>query len=95
MMYWVTFGSTKAVHLSNFAHVWQVVKKHVFLFIPAQIKSLLGKYISQSHTIILAVIPANVDIATTEALKMAKSVDPNGERTLGMCILSIIYAFGD
>lgn len=31
------------------------------------------------------VVPANVDIATTEALKMAQEVDPSGERTLGEC----------
>lgn len=31
------------------------------------------------------VVPANVDIATTEALKMAQEVDPCGERTLGEC----------
>lgn len=29
------------------------------------------------------VVPCNVDIATTEALKMAQEVDPDGERTLG------------
>lgn len=29
------------------------------------------------------VVPCNVDIATTEALKMAKEVDPEGTRTLG------------
>uniref|UniRef100_A0A8C7VAE7 Interferon-induced GTP-binding protein Mx n=1 Tax=Oryzias sinensis TaxID=183150 RepID=A0A8C7VAE7_9TELE len=32
----------------------------------------------------LVVVPCNVDIATTEALKMAQEVDPEGERTLGI-----------
>ena len=29
------------------------------------------------------VVPANVDIATTEALRMAQDVDPQGDRTIG------------
>ena len=41
-------------------------------------------YIKKENTIILAVVPANVDIATTEALKLAKEVDPDGSRTLGV-----------
>ncbi|KAI0218869.1 hypothetical protein LSAT2_029455 [Lamellibrachia satsuma] len=49
-----------------------------------QIKRLIEKYIKKEETIILAVVPANVDIATTEALKMAKEVDPSGSRTLGV-----------
>ncbi|KAI0213370.1 Interferon-induced GTP-binding protein Mx2 [Lamellibrachia satsuma] len=49
-----------------------------------QIKRLIGHYIKKEETIILAVVPANVDIATTEALKMAKEVDPSGGRTLGV-----------
>ncbi|XP_042666921.1 interferon-induced GTP-binding protein Mx-like isoform X2 [Centrocercus urophasianus] len=49
-----------------------------------QIKMLLKKYIGCKETIILVVVPCNVDIATTEALKMAKEVDPTGERTLGI-----------
>uniref|UniRef100_A0A8C2TDF5 MX dynamin like GTPase 2 n=1 Tax=Coturnix japonica TaxID=93934 RepID=A0A8C2TDF5_COTJA len=49
-----------------------------------QIKKLLKKYIGCKETIILVVVPCNVDIATTEALKMAQEVDPTGERTLGI-----------
>ncbi|XP_042723192.1 interferon-induced GTP-binding protein Mx-like [Lagopus leucura] len=49
-----------------------------------QIKMLLKKYIGCKETIILVVVPCNVDIATTEALKMAQEVDPTGERTLGI-----------
>lgn len=40
-------------------------------------------YICKQQTINLVVVPSNVDIATTEALRMAKEVDPKGERTLG------------
>ena len=36
------------------------------------------------RSIILAVIPANVDIATQEILDMAEEVDKKGQRTLGV-----------
>ncbi|KFQ34450.1 Interferon-induced GTP-binding protein Mx, partial [Mesitornis unicolor] len=49
-----------------------------------QIKKLLKKIIGYKETINLVVVPCNVDIATTEALKMAQEVDPSGERTLGI-----------
>ncbi|XP_066282386.1 interferon-induced GTP-binding protein Mx3-like [Branchiostoma lanceolatum] len=49
-----------------------------------QIKDLISKYIQKRDTIILAVVPCNVDIATTEALKMAQEVDTDGSRTLGV-----------
>lgn len=38
----------------------------------------------KQETINLVVVPCNVDIATTEALKMAQEVDPQGGRTLGI-----------
>ncbi|NXN65188.1 MX protein, partial [Himantopus himantopus] len=49
-----------------------------------QIKTLLKKNIGCKETLNLVVVPCNVDIATTEALKMAQEVDPSGERTLGI-----------
>ena len=48
-----------------------------------QIKALIKKYIQRQETINLVVVPANVDIATTEALRMAQEVDPQGDRTIG------------
>ncbi|NXV18083.1 MX protein, partial [Cepphus grylle] len=49
-----------------------------------QIKILLKRIIGCKETLNLVVVPCNVDIATTEALKMAQEVDPSGERTLGI-----------
>ncbi|KAM3935766.1 interferon-induced GTP-binding protein Mx1-like isoform 1-T2 [Leptodactylus fuscus] len=49
-----------------------------------KIKRLIKKYIERQETICLVVVPCNVDIATTEALEMAREVDPSGERTLGI-----------
>ncbi|XP_069367181.1 interferon-induced GTP-binding protein Mx [Paralichthys olivaceus] len=49
-----------------------------------QIKRLIHKFITKQETISLVVVPCIVDIATTEALKMAQEADPDGERTLGI-----------
>ncbi len=42
------------------------------------------KFIEKQETINLVVVPCNIDIATTEALKMAQEVDPEGKRTVGI-----------
>ncbi|XP_026058363.1 interferon-induced GTP-binding protein Mx3 [Carassius auratus] len=49
-----------------------------------QIRRLILKFISKKETINLVVVPCNVDIATTEALRMAQGVDPDGLRTLAI-----------
>uniref|UniRef100_A0AAR2JXH8 Uncharacterized protein n=1 Tax=Pygocentrus nattereri TaxID=42514 RepID=A0AAR2JXH8_PYGNA len=49
-----------------------------------QIKNLIRTFIEKSETINLVVVPCNVDIATTEALRMAQEVDPEGKRTLAI-----------
>ncbi|KAK7117631.1 hypothetical protein R3I94_023004 [Phoxinus phoxinus] len=49
-----------------------------------QIKSLITKFIEKQETINLVVVPCNTDIATTEALKMAQEVDPEGRRTIAI-----------
>ncbi|KAJ3524810.1 hypothetical protein NM208_g11907 [Fusarium decemcellulare] len=48
------------------------------------VKSMVKKYISESRTIILAVVPCNGDIANQKILTYAKEVDPEGRRTLGV-----------
>lgn len=52
--------------------------------IEAQIKELIIKHIENPNSIILAVTAANTDLATSESLKMAKEVDPDGRRTLAV-----------
>ncbi len=44
---------------------------------------MIMKYIEKQETINMVVCPCNTDIATTEALKMAQEVDPDGKRTIG------------
>lgn len=46
--------------------------------IEQQIRLLILQYIRNPNSIILAVSPANIDLATSEALKIAKEVDPEG-----------------
>ena len=48
------------------------------LDIEHQIRHLILQYISNPNSIILAVTPANIDLATSEALKIAREVDPDG-----------------
>uniref|UniRef100_A0AAQ6ID94 Dynamin-1-like protein n=1 Tax=Anabas testudineus TaxID=64144 RepID=A0AAQ6ID94_ANATE len=52
--------------------------------IELQIRDLILKHISNPNCIILAVTAANTDMATSEALKVAREVDPDGRRTLAV-----------
>ena len=47
-------------------------------------KTMSLRYCSDPMTIILCVVPANADLSTSEALKIAKDLDPAGERTIGV-----------
>ncbi len=47
--------------------------------IEIQIRNMVLQYIQRENTLILAVTPANADLATSDALKMAKEVDPGGK----------------
>lgn len=49
-----------------------------------QIRDMITTYIRQENCLILAVTPANQDLATSDALKLAKEVDPEGMRTIGV-----------
>lgn len=48
------------------------------------VTSMVKRYMKDSRTIILAVIPCIVDIATQEILKLALDADPTGSRTMGV-----------
>ena len=47
-------------------------------------KKLTKKYIEDDRCIILCVIPANQDLSNSEAIQMAKELDPQGNRTFGV-----------
>ena len=42
------------------------------------------RYCIEDRTIILAVIPANADMSTSQGLDLARKWDPTGQRTLGV-----------
>ncbi|KAF8316851.1 putative ember of the dynamin family of GTPase [Clavulina sp. PMI_390] len=52
--------------------------------IERQIRDMLMKYISRPNAVILAVTAANVDLANSDGLKLAREVDPEGTRTIGV-----------
>ncbi|KAG5652735.1 hypothetical protein H0H81_003934 [Sphagnurus paluster] len=52
--------------------------------IERQIRNLILDYISKPNSVILSVSPANVDLANSESLKLARTVDPQGRRTIGV-----------
>ncbi|KAJ9467322.1 hypothetical protein DIPPA_70197 [Diplonema papillatum] len=52
--------------------------------VAADIESMVIEWSKPRNTIILAVTAANTDIANSDALQLAKRVDPSGDRTIGV-----------
>ncbi|KAK5583258.1 hypothetical protein RB653_004849 [Dictyostelium firmibasis] len=52
--------------------------------IEQQIRRMVMAYIKKQNAIIVAVTPANTDLANSDALQLAKEVDPEGKRTIGV-----------
>lgn len=52
--------------------------------IERQIREMVLKQIQKPNAIILAVTAANVDLANSDGLKLAREVDPEGQRTIGV-----------
>lgn len=52
--------------------------------IEKQIREMIMKFISKPNAIILAVNAANQDLANSDGLKLAREVDPEGLRTIGV-----------
>ena len=53
--------------------------------IEEQLREMVLLYITNPNCIVLAVHAANTDLATSEALKLAREVDSEGNRTLVVC----------
>uniref|UniRef100_A0A672IQ72 Dynamin-2 n=1 Tax=Salarias fasciatus TaxID=181472 RepID=A0A672IQ72_SALFA len=49
-----------------------------------QIREMLMQFVTKDNCLMLAVSPANSDLANSDALKIAKEVDPQGMRTIGV-----------
>ena len=54
--------------------------------IEQQIRDMLMQFITKDTCLILAVTPANTDLATSDALNLAKQVDPDGKSVQYICI---------
>ncbi|KFD65204.1 hypothetical protein M514_06573 [Trichuris suis] len=52
--------------------------------IESKLYEIIMSYIRSDSSIILAITAANQDFATSDSLKMARQVDPDGERTLAV-----------
>ncbi|KAG0555684.1 hypothetical protein M758_12G191700 [Ceratodon purpureus] len=52
--------------------------------IEARVRTMILSYIKHETCIILAVSPANADLANSDALQMARIADPDGSRTIGV-----------
>jgi len=52
--------------------------------IEQRVYDMIMTYIKNPNSIILAVTPANVDLANSDSLKLARDVDPEGNRTIGV-----------
>jgi hypothetical protein len=48
------------------------------------VRDMVLRYMRNPRTVMLAVVPANVDLATQEILEMASEVDFDGHRTIGV-----------
>ena len=58
--------------------------------IEARIRRAVLEYIRHPTCLVLAVSPANADLANSDALELARSVDPDGRRTIG----ALVCGFG-
>lgn len=61
--------------------------------IEVQIRNMLLEFISPESCLILAITPANSDLANSDALKIAKEVDPQGLYFLNFIYLIIFYCY--
>lgn len=51
---------------------------------PQTIRSMVMEFATKPNSILLAVTPAVADLVTSDAIQLAREVDPNGQRTLGV-----------
>lgn len=63
-----------------------------------QIKEMLMQFVTKENCLLLAVSPANSDLANSDALKIAKEVDPQGVCCIFFpkrLILTAIYSYNN
>ncbi|CAI5716261.1 unnamed protein product [Hyaloperonospora brassicae] len=50
----------------------------------AKVRQMINRYMQQEQTVIIAVVPANVDMNNSEILQAAQEAGPNGTRTIAV-----------
>lgn len=61
--------------------------------IEAQVQGMILSFISNPNSLILAVSPANSDLATSDALKLAREVDPDGRTFCTKASVLLLFYF--
>ena len=82
----LTIYSTKLVDLTlvDLPGMTKVPIKGQPMDIEKQIRRLTLKFIEPQNALILALTAANTDLANSDALQLAREVDPEGDRTIGV-----------
>ena len=60
-----------------------------------RIADMIFSYIRRESCLILAVTPGNSDLASSDAIKLARQVDPEGRRTLGVITKARLFLAAD
>lgn len=56
-----------------------------------QIRDMIMQFICKENCLILAVTPANTDLANSDALKLAKDVDPQGKPPSSSTVCGAVF----
>ena len=70
--------------LTDLPGLVRTVGDHEDHSIIARVRQMINRYMQQERTVIIAVVPANVDMHNTEILQAAQEADPNGTRTIAV-----------
>lgn len=70
--------------LTDLPGIIRVVKDGEDKSMISKVRKLVKRYLEQERTIILAMVPAYVDMHNTEILQSAQDADPHGSRTVGI-----------
>lgn len=70
--------------LTDLPGLVRTVGDHEDRSIISRVRQMINRYMQQERTVIIAVVPAKVDIHNTEILQAAQEADPNGTRTIAV-----------
>ncbi|TDH65980.1 uncharacterized protein CCR75_005754 [Bremia lactucae] len=70
--------------LTDLPGLVRTVGDHEDESIISRVREMVDRYMRQERTVIIAVVPANVDMHNTEILQAAQQADPNGTRTIAV-----------